>query len=86
MSSGSHRSFIVYRRDGECARLLLQHHAGDGTLSDVTGLIGQYVHGNEPSHHIAYLYTYLDPTRGYTEIGAPHLQRLLSEQARRSDR
>ena len=24
--------------------------------SDVTGLIGQYAHGNEPSHHIAYLY------------------------------
>ena len=27
--------------------------------SDITGLIGQYAHGNEPSHHIAYLYTYL---------------------------
>lgn len=26
---------------------------------DVTGLIGQYAHGNEPSHHIAYLYTYI---------------------------
>lgn len=26
--------------------------------SDVTGLIGQYAHGNEPSHHIAYLYNY----------------------------
>jgi predicted alpha-1,2-mannosidase len=25
---------------------------------DVTGLIGQYAHGNEPSHHMAYLYTY----------------------------
>lgn len=24
--------------------------------SDITGLIGQYAHGNEPSHHIAYLY------------------------------
>ena len=31
-----------------------------GTLSDVTGLIGQYAHGNEPSHHIAYIYSYLD--------------------------
>ena len=31
-----------------------------GQLSDVTGLIGQYAHGNEPSHHIAYLYMYLD--------------------------
>ena len=26
-------------------------------LADVTGLIGQYAHGNEPSHHVAYLYT-----------------------------
>ena len=24
----------------------------------VTGLIGQYAHGNEPSHHVAYLYPY----------------------------
>lgn len=29
------------------------------TPPDVTGLIGQYAHGNEPSHHIAYIYTYL---------------------------
>lgn len=27
------------------------------TQADVTGLIGQYAHGNEPSHHVAYLYT-----------------------------
>lgn len=26
--------------------------------SDITGLIGQYAHGNEPSHHIAYLYPF----------------------------
>lgn len=26
--------------------------------ADITGLIGQYAHGNEPSHHIAYLYHY----------------------------
>lgn len=25
-----------------------------------TGMIGQYVHGNEPSHHVAYLYNYTD--------------------------
>jgi predicted alpha-1,2-mannosidase len=31
-----------------------------GKLSDVTGLIGQYAHGNEPSHHVAYIYSYLD--------------------------
>jgi len=28
------------------------------TVSDVTGLIGQYAHGNEPSHHTIYLYNY----------------------------
>jgi hypothetical protein len=27
---------------------------------DITGLIGQYAQGNEPSHHIAYLYNYVD--------------------------
>lgn len=30
-----------------------------GDLVDVTGLIGQYAHGNEPSHHMAYLYSYV---------------------------
>lgn len=29
-----------------------------GHLSDITGLVGQYAHGNEPSHHMAYLYSY----------------------------
>ncbi|WP_333588284.1 GH92 family glycosyl hydrolase [Alistipes finegoldii] len=28
-------------------------------VSDVTGLMGQYAHGNEPSHHMAYLYNYV---------------------------
>lgn len=27
-------------------------------VEDMAGLIGQYVHGNEPSHHLAYLYDY----------------------------
>lgn len=31
----------------------------DGKMSDITGLIGQYAHGNEPSHHMAYLYNYV---------------------------
>ena len=30
---------------------------GAGFDADITGLIGQYVHGNEPSHHVIYLYT-----------------------------
>jgi len=30
------------------------------TPTDVSGLIGQYAHGNEPSHHVAYLFNYGD--------------------------
>jgi predicted alpha-1,2-mannosidase len=36
--------------------------------ADITGLIGQYAHGNEPSHHIAYLYNFInkpDKTQKY---------------------
>lgn len=32
---------------------------GENTSADVSGLIGQYAHGNEPSHHIIYMYTAL---------------------------
>ncbi len=32
-------------------------HLDGNPSGDVTGMIGQYVHGNEPSHHIIYLYT-----------------------------
>jgi len=30
---------------------------GDGETVDVSGLVGQYAHGNEPSHHVIYLYS-----------------------------
>lgn len=33
---------------------------GENVSGDITGLIGQYAHGNEPSHHIPYLYKYTD--------------------------
>ena len=32
---------------------------GSHSSSDITGLIGQYAHGNEPCHHVAYLYSYI---------------------------
>jgi predicted alpha-1,2-mannosidase len=32
---------------------------GSEASNDISGLIGQYAHGNEPSHHIAYLYNYI---------------------------
>ena len=31
---------------------------GEDASPDISGFIGQYAHGNEPSHHIAYLYNY----------------------------
>jgi predicted alpha-1,2-mannosidase len=39
----------------------LFNHTSDskGKLQDITGLIGQYAHGNEPSHHVAFLYNYV---------------------------
>ncbi len=48
--------------DSLAARLDMLFSASESTSgrqqSDITGLIGQYAHGNEPSHHIAYLYNY----------------------------
>jgi predicted alpha-1,2-mannosidase len=35
---------------------IIENENEDEIISDITGLIGQYAHGNEPSHHIAYLY------------------------------
>ena len=34
--------------------------SGDDVPIDISGLIGQYAHGNEPSHHVAYLYNYVN--------------------------
>lgn len=36
----------------------LESEEMDISVSDVTGCMGQYAHGNEPSHHMAYLYNY----------------------------
>ena len=37
---------------------------------DIAGLIGQYIHGNEPSHHVAYLYNYAGaPWRTQERLG-----------------
>lgn len=45
---------------------------GDNISVDISGLIGQYAHGNEPSHHIAYLFNHADqPWR--TQYWAHHI-------------
>ena len=43
---------------------------------DVTGLIGQYAHGNEPSHHMAYLYNYV----GKASKTQKYVAKILNEQ------
>ena len=48
---------------------------GMGKVLDVTGLIGQYAHGNEPSHHVAYFYPL---------VGRPGVRPVLPERARRA--
>lgn len=47
----------------------------EGASNDITGMIGQYAHGNEPSHHIIYLYTLL----GRPDKAAELLRRVYSE-------
>ena len=46
-----------------------------GEASDVTGLIGQYAHGNEPCHHVIYLYT----LAGQQEKAAELIRKVFAE-------
>lgn len=47
---------------------------GENVSPDVSGLIGQYAHGNEPGHHTVYLYTML----GYPDKTADKVREILS--------
>lgn len=40
------------------ALFLADEALNEGASADITGMIGQYAHGNEPSHHTLYLYAY----------------------------
>ncbi|MEL6925255.1 MAG: glycoside hydrolase family 92 protein, partial [Bacteroidota bacterium] len=48
---------------------------GDNAPSDITGLIGQYAHGNEPSHHVAHFYNYV----GQPEKAQARLQQIMQQ-------
>ncbi|MBB4038149.1 putative alpha-1,2-mannosidase [Dysgonomonas hofstadii] len=39
---------------------IVQGDLGEEASPDISGLIGQYAHGNEPSHHILYMYPYVN--------------------------
>ncbi len=51
---GGYDSFIE-----ELDNLFTAESKIDGDMVDLTGMIGQYVQGNEPSHHMAYLFNYV---------------------------
>lgn len=51
---GGKKEFVKKLNTLFSASRKLDHH----TPIDVSGLIGQYAHGNEPSHHVAYLFNY----------------------------
>lgn len=42
---------------------------------DITGLIGQYAHGNEPSHHVAYLFNFIEKP----ELTQHYVRRIMEE-------
>ena len=48
---------------------------GADCVVDVTGLIGQYVHGNEPSHHVIYFY----PQVGHPEKAAERIREVFDK-------
>lgn len=48
---------------------------GENANPDITGLIGQYAHGNEPSHHTLYLYNYV----GQPEKTQKHVRKVMDE-------
>ena len=52
-----------------------QELSGSDVPIDITGLIGQYAHGNEPSHHVAYLYNYA----GRPDRAQSRLHRIMTE-------
>ncbi len=54
---------------------VVEGNLGEEAPPDITGLIGQYAHGNEPSHHIIYLYNYV----GHPEKSAPLLRQVMRE-------
>ena len=71
---GSEKAFIQ-KLD---SLFIIEGDLGEEASPDVSGLIGQYAHGNEPSHHIIYMYNYV----GQPWKAAQLIRRVLREQYR----
>ena len=71
---GSERAFIQ-KFD---SLFVVEGDLGEDASPDVSGLIGQYAHGNEPCHHVLYMYAYA----GQPWKAAPLLRKVMREQYR----
>ncbi|MDR0505536.1 MAG: GH92 family glycosyl hydrolase [Dysgonamonadaceae bacterium] len=54
---------------------IVEGSLGENASPDISGLIGQYAHGNEPSHHIIYMYPYV----GQQEKAADKVRKVLTQ-------
>lgn len=71
---GSERAFIQ-KFD---SLFVVEGDLGEDASPDVSGLIGQYAHGNEPCHHVLYMYAYA----GQPWKAAPLLRKVMRDQYR----
>ena len=54
---------------------IVEGDAGAEASPDMSGMTGQYAHGNEPSHHVIYMYNYV----GRPDKAAPLLRKMMNE-------
>lgn len=69
---GSNQAFLT-KLD---SLFIVEGSLGENASPDISGLIGQYAHGNEPSHHVIYMYPYL----GKNAKAADLVRQVLAEQ------
>ena len=59
---------------------ILEGNMGAEASPDITGLIGQYAHGNEPEHHVIYLYNYVDQPEKAARLARQVMTTLYTDQ------
>ena len=68
---GSEKKFVT-KLD---SLFIVEGDLGENASPDISGLVGQYAHGNEPSHHVIYMYNYV----GQPWKAAPLLRKMMNE-------
>lgn len=59
---------------------VIEGDLGENASPDISGLIGQYAHGNEPSHHVVYLYAYAGQPWKTAELARQTMYTMYSNQ------